>query len=148
MNVILLEKIRNLGNIGDQVRVRGGYGRNYLIPQGKAVFATPQAIEQFEARRAELEKNAAEAAAQARERAAGLEGHTFTITQNASDEGRLFGSVTTREIADAMAAAGIEVNRQDLSLPEGAIRHVGEYPVSVHLHADVDASVTVQVVAA
>lgn len=148
MNVILLEKIRNLGNIGDQVRVRGGYGRNYLIPQGKAVFATPQAIEQFEARRAELEKNAAEAAAKAREQAAGLEGQSFTITQNASDEGRLFGSVTTREIADAMAAAGVEVNRQDLSLPEGAIRHVGEYPVSVHLHADVDASVTVQVVAA
>ena len=147
MNIILLENIRNLGNIGDQVRVRGGYGRNYLIPQGKAVFATPQAIEQFEARRAELEKKAAEAAAAAGERAALLEGRTFVITQNASDEGRLFGSVTTREIADAMVAEGLEVNRQDLSLPEGAIRHVGEYPVSVHLYADVDASVTVQVVA-
>ncbi len=147
MQVILLEKIRHLGNVGDRVDVRGGYGRNYLLPQGKAVFASPANVARFEAQRAELEKAAADALAKAQGRAAALQDVTVSIAHKAGEGGRLFGSVTTREIADALSAAGHAVDRQELSLPEGAIRSLGSYPVDLNLHADVVAQVTVEVVA-
>jgi large subunit ribosomal protein L9 len=147
MQVILLEKIRYLGDVGDRVDVKGGYGRNYLLPQGKAVFASPSNVARFEAQRAELEKAAADALSKAQGRAAALQDVTVSIAHKAGEGGRLFGSVTTREIADALAAAGHEVDRQELSLPEGSIRSLGSYPVVLNLHADVVAQVTVEVVA-
>ena len=147
MQVILLEKIRYLGDVGDRVDVKGGYGRNYLLPQGKAVFASPDNVARFEAQRAELEKAAADALGKAQARAAALQGVTVSIAHKAGEGGRLFGSVTTREIADALAAAGHEVDRQELNLPEGSIRSLGSYPVVLNLHADVVAQVTVEVVA-
>lgn len=147
MQVILLEKIRYLGDVGDRVDVKGGYGRNYLLPQGKAVFASPDNVARFEAQRAELEKAAADALGKAQARAAALQDVTVSIAHKAGEGGRLFGSVTTREIADALAAAGHEVDRQELSLPEGSIRSLGSYPVVLNLHADVVAQVTVEVVA-
>lgn len=147
MQVILLEKIRYLGDVGDRVDVKGGYGRNYLLPQGKAVFASPSNVARFEAQRAELEKAAADALSKAQGRAAALQDVTVSIAHKAGEGGRLFGSVTTREIADALAAAGHEVDRQELNLPEGSIRSLGSYPVVLNLHADVVAQVTVEVVA-
>jgi large subunit ribosomal protein L9 len=147
MNVILLEKVGRIGDIGDQVEVKSGFGRNYLIPQGKAVRATPENIEKFEARRAELEKAAADKLTSAQGRAKLIEAiGSITITQLASDEGRLFGSVGTREIAEAMTAAGEEVEKSEVLLSEGALRDIGEYDIDLQLHSDV--TVTIQLVIA
>jgi large subunit ribosomal protein L9 len=147
MEVILLEKVENLGNLGDRVKVRPGYGRNYLIPHGKAKPATAENIRFFEERRAELEARAAEALAGAQKRAEALAGLTVTIGAKAGDEGKLFGSVGTQDIADAVTAAGVEIERHEVRLPEGPIRATGEYEIELHLHTDVDASVSVVVTA-
>lgn len=137
MNVILLEKVGRIGDIGDQVDVKSGFGRNYLIPQGKAVRATPENVEKFEARRAELEKAAADKLTSATGRAKLIEElGQITITQLASDEGRLFGSVGTREIAEAVTAAGEELEKSEVLLPEGALRDIGEYEIDLQLHSD------------
>ena len=143
MEVILLEKIDNLGGIGDRVKVKSGFGRNYLIPQGKATMATAQNIEKFEKIRAELEAKAAGELSAARARATSIEGKRLTISVLAGSEGRLFGSVGTLDIADAFAALGIEVERSEIRLPEGPMRVVGEHEIEVHLHADVNVPVTV-----
>ncbi|PVZ09706.1 MULTISPECIES: 50S ribosomal protein L9 [unclassified Pseudomonas] len=148
MELILLEKIANLGNLGDKVSVKGGYGRNYLLPQGKATVATEANIASFEARRAELEKLAADKKSSAETRAAQLAELEVTITATAGDEGKLFGSIGTHDIADALTASGVEVAKAEVRLPNGTIRHVGEYDVAVHLHSDVEATVRVVVVAA
>lgn len=147
MEVILLEKVQNLGNLGDRVRVKPGFGRNYLIPQKKAVAATPANVAAFEARRAELERVQNDALARAQARAAHVEGFAVTVIARAGGEGRLFGSVGTTDIADALAAAGIEIERRELRLPEGSLREVGTHVVGLHLHPDVNASITVHVVA-
>lgn len=147
MEVILLEKVGKLGNIGDKVNVKAGYGRNYLIPNGKAVFATEANVAEFEARRAELEKAAAEKLAAAEARAAKLEGVEITIEANAGDEGKLFGSVGTDAIADALASTGADVQKSEVKLPEGALRELGEYEIDVQLHAEVFATVKLNVVA-
>ena len=138
MQVILLEKIGRLGNIGDQVNVKAGYGRNFLVPHGKAVPATKDNVVQFEERRAELEKASADklTAAQGRAKAIDAIG-TITLTANAGDEGKLFGSIGTREIADAITAAGEEVSKSEVLLPDGAVREVGEFDVNLQLHTDV-----------
>ncbi len=146
MEVILLKTVGNLGALGDKVRVRSGYGRNYLIPGGFAVPATAGNLEEFEARRAELEREAAEALAAAESRKASLEGMRVTIARKAGDEGRLFGSVGTGDIAEAVTAAGVPVEKQEVRLSEGPFRTVGEHEVTVHLHVDVDALITVDVV--
>ena len=146
MEVILLKRIRNLGNLGDQVSVRGGFGRNYLIPQGDAVPASPENIAAFEQRRAELEKAAASELAVATGAAAKLEGKMVTVRRNAGEGGKLFGSVTARDVAAALADAGEELDRKSVILPEGAIRETGTYNAEVHLHADVVATVVVEVV--
>jgi large subunit ribosomal protein L9 len=147
MNVILLERVRNLGELGEEVTVRPGYGRNFLIPQGKAVPANDANRARFEVQRAELEKVAQERLASAKARAAQLEGVAVTISARASDEGRLYGSIGTREIADAIVEKGIDVNKADVRLPEGAIRNTGEYDVELGLHSDVVAVVKVTVIA-
>ncbi len=148
MDVILLEKIGKLGDLGDRVTVKAGYGRNFLIPQGKAVPATEGNVAEFEARRAELETNAAEQVAAAEVRAGRIqELGQLTIEANAGEEGKLFGSIGTRDIADAVTAAGVELEKSEVRLPEGALREIGEYEVVVHLHADVDAIVSLAVVA-
>ncbi|MDR6235006.1 50S ribosomal protein L9 [Pseudomonas oryzihabitans] len=147
MDVILLEKIANLGNLGDKVNVKGGYARNFLLPQGKATAATAANVEAFEARRAELEKQAAEKKAQADARAAKLAELTVTIAANSGDEGKLFGSIGTRDIAEAVSAAGVELDKSEVRLPNGALRNTGEYDIEVHLHTDVEATVKVVVVA-
>lgn len=147
MNVILLEKVGRIGDIGDQVDVKAGFGRNFLIPHGKAVRATADNIEKFESRRAELEKAAADKLTSATGRAKLLEAlGQITITQLASDEGRLFGSVGTREIAEAVTAAGEEITKAEVLLPEGALRDIGEYDIDLQLHSDV--SVTLNLVVA
>lgn len=137
MEVILLENIGKLGNLGDKVSVKPGYGRNYLIPYGKAVFATEQSLAEFESRRAELEKAAADAKATADTRAAALEGKEFIFTAKAGDEGKLFGSVGTREIEELISASGTEISKSEVKLPEGAIRQIGEYEISLQLHSEV-----------
>ncbi|MDX5332709.1 MAG: 50S ribosomal protein L9 [Gammaproteobacteria bacterium] len=147
MEVILLEKIENLGGLGDKVKVRAGYARNFLIPQAKAKYATAENVAEFEARRAELEKAAAEALAAAEARKAKVDGLEVTITAAAGGEGKLFGSVGTQDIADAIsAAAGVEVEKREVRMPEGPVRAAGEYEFEVHLHSDVDALVKVIVV--
>jgi len=146
MQVILLEKIDNVGSLGDLVTVKAGFARNFLLPQGKAEMATPSNIEAFQQRRAELEALQAEALAAAQKRGAALEGSTVTITSRAGTEGKLFGSVGTDEIRQAISASGTEVEKKEIRLPEGPLRVVGEHPVTVHLHADVDVEVTVNVV--
>ena len=143
MEIILLERIENVGSIGDKVKVRPGYARNYLIPQGKATFATPENIAKFEAMRAELEHKAAEELAAARARATALEGLTLRIEAQAGPEGRLFGSVGTSDIAAACAAQGVEIERSEVRMAEGPLRSVGEHTVDFHLHTDVNVSVTV-----
>ncbi|MBF0265183.1 MAG: 50S ribosomal protein L9 [Gammaproteobacteria bacterium] len=145
MNVILLEKINNLGALGDKVNVKPGYGRNFLIPQGKALPATAANVEKFEARRAELEKAAADALADANSRAEQLNGKQFVIVRKSGDEGKMFGSVTNGDIADTITAAGIEIAKREVRLPEGAIRELGEYTVTIHVHTDVNADVTILV---
>lgn len=147
MEVILLEKTGRLGNIGDRVRVKAGYGRNYLIPQGKAVFATAENVARFEARRAELEQAAAERLAGAQSLAGRIaEAGTLSIAAVAGEGGKLFGSVGARDIADALAAAGIEVARTAIRLPTGAIRELGEFVVGIQLHSDVVQDVTIRVI--
>ncbi len=144
MEVILLEKLGKLGNIGDTAKVKAGYGRNYLIPQGKAVFATEKNIADFELRRADLEAAAAAKLGEAQTRAAKLaEIGSITINAIAGDEGKLFGSVGTRELEDAINAAGGEITKSEINLPEGALRFVGEFAVEVQLHSDVTESITV-----
>ncbi len=146
MNVILLEKVQNLGDLGEQVNVKAGYGRNFLIPQGKAVSATKDNVAKFEERRVDLEKVAAEKLAAAEVRKTGLEALEITIAQQAGDEGKLFGSIGTHDIADAITAAGQEVTRAEVRLPEGVLRHVGDFEVNVELHSDVIAVVKLSVV--
>jgi large subunit ribosomal protein L9 len=147
MEVILLQKVENLGNLGDKVKVRAGYGRNFLIPQGKAKPATAKNIEEFEKRRAELEKLANEQLAEAQSRKAGLEGKVISITSKAGQEGKLFGSVGTVDIADALTASGVKVERKEVRMPQGPIRTAGEHKVEIHLHTDVNVEITVNVVA-
>ncbi|HEY9031954.1 MAG TPA: 50S ribosomal protein L9 [Kangiella sp.] len=146
MNVILLEKIRNLGDLGDSVSVAAGYGRNFLIPQGKAVPATKDNLKHFEERRAELQAAADEKFAKAQARADQLAGLTVTVTANAGDEGKLFGSVGTADIADAVTAQGVELQKKEVRMPEGAIRQTGEFTFEVHLHPEVEANIKVIVV--
>ena len=142
MEVILLEKVENLGNLGDRVNVKPGYGRNFLIPSGKATPATEEHIKAFEARRAELEKSAVNALSEAEARRDRLGDMIITINAKAGDEGKLFGSVGTADIAAAIVAAGVEVERSEVRLPEGAFRQLGEYQVQVHLHTDVNTEIT------
>src|SRR5690606_18787898 len=145
MQVILLEKIDNLGGIGDLVKVKPGYARNYLIPKGKATVATPENVAKFEERRAELEKRAAAEVAAARARAKKLEGQAIRIKAQAGPEGKLFGSIGTVDIAEAVSALGVEVERSEVRLPEGPIRVVGDHEVELHLHSDVNVMITVAV---
>ncbi len=147
MNVILLEKVGKLGTIGDQVSVKAGYGRNFLLPQGKAIAATAANIAEFEARRAELEAAAAEKKAAAEVRAAQLAELAITITATAGDEGKLFGSLGSRDLAAAITEAGVEVSKAEIKLPEGTLRELGEYEVDVQVHSDVTQAVKVSVVA-
>ena len=148
MQVILLDKIAHLGKVGDQVNVKSGFARNYLIPQGKAVMATKANIEHFEARRAELEEKAAQALAAAVDRAARLEAlGSVTIASKAGDEGRLFGSIGTRDIADAITAKGVEVAKSEVRLPNGLIRTLGEHEVSFQFHGEVFSHLNVVIVA-
>ncbi len=137
MDVILLEKVGRLGSVGDKVSVKPGYGRNYLLPKGKAITATTTNVAAFEARRAELEKSAAERKQEAEARAAALAELVVTIKANAGDEGKLFGSVGARDIANAITAAGVAVTKAEVKLPSGALRDIGEYSVDVQLHVDV-----------
>jgi len=146
MEVILLKKVDNLGNLGDKVSIKAGYGRNFLIPQGHAVPATEANVKAFEERRAELEAEAAEILAAAEARKAKLEGISIAIARKAGDEGRLFGSVGTNDIADALSAAGHQVEKSEVRLPHGSFRSIGEYEVELHLHSDVDATIKVEVV--
>jgi large subunit ribosomal protein L9 len=139
MDVILLEKVANLGNLGDRVDVRSGYARNYLLPKGKATLATAANVKKFEARRSELEKVANDALAGAEARKAKLEGFKLTITAKAGSEGKLFGSIGTSDIAEAATAAGFEMARSEIRLPNGPLRTVGEHVVILHLHTDIDA---------
>jgi len=147
MEVILLDKVANLGNLGDQVNVRPGYGRNYLIPNGKAVMATPDNKAYFEERRAELEKASADALTAAQARAEQLNGFSVEMACKAGDEGRLFGSVGTADIASAITAKGVAVAKNEVRLPTGQLRNVGEYDIDLQLHADVAATVKVAIVA-
>ncbi|WNJ96971.1 50S ribosomal protein L9 [Vibrio ruber] len=148
MQVILLDKIGNLGGLGDTVNVKSGYARNFLIPQGKAVMATKANVEMFEHRRAELEAQVAEQLAAAQSRADKVNAlEAVVIASKAGEEGKLFGSIGTRDIADAVTAAGVEVSKSEVRLPEGALRNVGEYDISIQLHSEVFAEVKLQVVA-
>jgi large subunit ribosomal protein L9 len=147
MELILLQKVANLGNIGDRVRVRSGYGRNFLLPQGKATLATAENVARFEARRAELERKANEELAQAQARAAALKDVKLTIAAKAGTEGKLFGSVGTADIAEFSTKAGYPIARSEVRLPAGPLRNVGEYRVQLHLHADVEVELNVNIVA-
>ena len=146
MELILLQKVVNLGNLGDKVNVKPGYGRNFLVPQGKAVPATAANLAQFEARRAEYEAKASQALEGAEGRKAKLEGTTVTIAANASTEGKLYGSVGPRDIAEAFTAAGYTLNKSEVVMGEGPIRKTGEFDVLIHLHADVETTVKVTVI--
>jgi large subunit ribosomal protein L9 len=146
MDIILLQKVDNLVDLGDTVHVKRGYGRNYLIPSGRAVPATPENLQAFEARRAELQQEAAEKMAEAERRKQVLDGMAVTIACKAGDEGRLFGSVGTVDIAKAVNDAGVELAKKEVILPNGAFRVAGEYEVELHLHADVDASLKLSIV--
>jgi large subunit ribosomal protein L9 len=148
MNVILLENVENLGSIGDLVKVKPGYGRNYLLPQGKAALATPENMKEIEARRAELEKAAAEELAAAKTRAAAIEGMELVIPANAGPEGKLFGSVGPIDIADAFEKVQVEVERSEVRMPEGPIQELGEFTIGVHLHPEVDVDINLRIVEA
>ena len=137
MEIILLQKVANLANIGDRVKVKSGYGRNYLLPHGKATLATPDNIAKFEARRAEFEKAARGELEVAQRRAAKLAGFKLTLTAKAGNEGKLFGSVGTADIAAGVKAAGHDVERSEVRLPGGPIRQAGEHLVQLHLHTDI-----------
>jgi large subunit ribosomal protein L9 len=145
MEVILLEKIANLGELGQVVKVKDGYARNYLIPHGKAKRATAENRKAFEARRAELEQAQASALAKAQERAGKLDGLTLQITQKAGPDGRLFGSVTNYDIVEALKKQGHEVERAQIRMPQGPLKQVGEFPIQIALHTDVAVTITVSV---
>jgi large subunit ribosomal protein L9 len=147
MEVILLQKVANLGNIGDKVKVKPGYGRNYLLPQGKAAVCTAANLKKFEERRAEFEKIAADDLASAKSRAAQLEGFQLTLAAKAGTEGKLFGSVGTADISEAVTKAGIRIERSEVRLPGGPIRLVGEHHVKLHLHTDIEIELPVTIVA-
>lgn len=147
MEVILLDNIGKLGGLGDKVTVKPGYGRNYLVPYGLAVPATKENVEAFEAQRAELEAQAAERKAEAQARAEQLNDIELSLVSKAGDEGKLFGSIGPRDLADAISSAGIEVAKSEVRMPQGPIRQTGEYDIDLHLHAEVDAVVLVVVVA-
>jgi large subunit ribosomal protein L9 len=143
MEIILLEKVLNLGDLGDTVKVKPGYGRNYLVPNGKAVPATAKNLADFEARRAELEKAALKKLSTAEDRCKALEGFEITLSANASDEGKLYGSIGPREIADAITEKGIQLEKAEVIMGEGPIRYTGEHIVVAHLHADVETEIKV-----
>jgi large subunit ribosomal protein L9 len=148
MEVILLNKVSNLGNLGDKVKVKNGYARNYLIPAGKAKPATPENIKEFEARRAELEKLADEALGTAREHKQKIDSlGTVTIRAKAGGEGKLFGSVGTFDIVEAAKAAGLSLEKRNVRMPSGNLRDVGEYEIGIHLHTDVETTLKVIIVA-
>ncbi len=147
MQVILLETVENLGKLGDTVKVKPGYARNFLLPQGKAMPATKENLAEVEAHRAELERQEAEALAAAKARAEQLEGREVTVVRKAGDEGKLFGSVGPADIAEALSQDGIEVERQEIRLPADTIRQTGDYSIGVHLHAEVESTITLHVVA-
>ncbi len=146
MEVILLEKVQRLGGLGDKVSVKRGFARNYLIPKGIAVAATPANVAEFEARRAELERQQADVLASADQRAAALQGTEITVLRKAGEEGRLFGSVGPADVVQALAEAGREITRQEVRMPGGdPIRQLGEYEVTIHVHMDVDATIRLRV---
>ena len=147
MEVILLEKVGKLGAIGDKVAVKAGFGRNYLIPNGKAVMANAANVAEFESRRAELEAAAADKKTAAEARAALLAELAVTIEANSGDEGKLFGSIGTRDIADAITAAGVEVTKTEIRLPTGALREIGEYEIDVQVHSEVTQAIKLSVIA-
>ena len=137
MEVILLQKVANLGNIGDRVKVKSGYGRNYLLPHGKATLATPDNVAKFEARRTDIERAAQDELSAAQARASALEGFTLVLRAKAGSEGKLFGSIGTADIADGCTEAGHEIERSEVRLASGPIRHVGEHVVHLQFHTDV-----------
>jgi large subunit ribosomal protein L9 len=145
MEVILLEKVGKLGALGDRVTVKGGYARNFLLPQGRAVLANEANVAEFEARRAELEKSAQEQLDAANTRAEALNGKTVAITAKAGDEGKLFGSIGTRDIAEAAEANGLTLDKSEVRLPEGSLRNTGEHEVQCQVHAEVFATITVAI---
>ncbi len=147
MEVILLQKIANLGDIGDRVKVKPGFGRNFLLPGGKATLATPENLAKIESRRAELEAKASAELASAKARAAALEGFKLSIAAKAGSEGKLFGSIGTSDIAEACLKAGHAIERAEVRLPGGPIRTVGEHVISLHLHSDIDIPVQLTVIA-
>jgi large subunit ribosomal protein L9 len=147
MDIILLQKVANLGNIGDRVKVKSGFGRNYLLPAGKATLATPDNIARFEARRAELERLAHEHLSSAGERAVAMKDFKLVIAAKAGTEGKLFGSIGTSDIAEACSKAGFNVQRSEVRLPNGPLRTLGDHAVTLHLHADVDVPLAVSIVA-
>lgn len=147
MEVILLEKVRNLGNLGDTVKVRSGFGRNYLIPHGKAVIANDKNKASFEARRAELEKHAADELTKAQARAQTMQGATVQIVAKAGEEGKLFGSIGTVDIAEAMTQNGFPLERAEIHLPAGPLKHIGDFEIPVSLHTEVNFKIHVSVVA-
>jgi len=146
MNVILLDKVENLGDIGDLVTVKPGYGRNYLLPSGKASLATPANIKEFEAQRVELEKQAADETASAKARAELVQGMELVITANVGAEGKLFGSVGPIDITEACEKVGVEIARSEVRMPDGPIHEVGDFTVGLHFHSDVNAEITVKIV--
>jgi len=148
MNVILLDNVENLGNIGDLVKVKAGYGRNFLIPHGKAALATPDNIKAIDARRAELEKAASEDLAGAQVRAKVITGMELVISANAGSEDKLFGSVGPIDIVEAFEAVQVQVERSEVRMPDGPIHELGEFPIGIHLHSEVNVEVLVRVIAA
>ena len=147
MQVILMEKVVNLGGLGDVVKVKDGFARNFLIPQGKAKRATAANLKEFETRRADLEKKANEQLTSAQERAGKLEGAKIDIAQKAGVDGRLFGSVTNADVSEALGKQGIEVKKAEIRMPQGPLKHIGEFPIVLQLHSDVLANIVVHVVA-
>jgi len=145
MQVILLEDVANLGALGEQVNVKSGFGRNFLIPQNKAVAATSENVEKFEERRAELQKAAGEKLAAAKVRATGVEALEVTLTTKAGDEGKLFGSITVRDIVEAAEAKGVTLEKVEVKMPDGPIRELGDFEISIHLHPEVDVILKVKV---
>src|SRR5882757_5608315 len=147
MDIILLQKVANLGNIGDRVKVKSGFGRNFLLPAGKATVATPANIAKFEVRRSELERLAREHLTSATDRAEAMKAFKLTLTAKAGTEGKLFGSIGTADIAEASTRTGFKLERSEVRMPNGPLRMVGEHVVALHLHADVDVPLTVLIVA-
>jgi len=148
MNVVLLDNVENLGNIGDLVKVKPGYGRNFLIPQGKAALATPENMKAIEVRRAELEKAASEDLAAARNRAGAIKGTELVISANAGSEDKLFGSVGPIDIVDALEKIQIQVERSEIRMPDGPIHELGEFQIGIHLHSEINAEILLRVVPA